>query len=191
MRAFVALRLNPDSEDAVSAFIGELRMLNGSISWSRRDNLHLTLRFLGNAIPVPRVEALAPALKRIAAATKPFDLSASGTGAFPDLRRPRVIWIGAVAAPLIRLAQEVEAAARACGFNAESRPYSPHLTIGRVRDFHGGEAVRQHLASNCKRDFGISRIESISLYRSHLGRDGATYEELGRYPLGAGSSLSE
>lgn len=191
MRAFVALRLSRDSEDAIAALIDQLQRLTGNISWSRRDNLHLTLRFLGGAVPSEMVRTFAPALARIAATFNPFDLHAHGIGAFPHLRRPRVIWTGITALPLLNLAQQIEAAAQGCEFAPEPRPYSPHLTIGRVRDLRGWEAVRQRIESSSGGDFGVSRIAAISLYRSHLGRSGATYEELGRYALAGASNPAE
>ncbi len=184
LRAFVALRLSIESEEAIASLISELRALGGNVSWTARTKLHLTLRFLGGAADAEMVRALDPALARITSTVHPFELRASGAGAFPNMRRPRVIWIGTAAEPVSTIAGRIETAAQACGFAPEPRPYSPHLTIGRVRDLRGWAAIRQRLEGAVERDFGISRIEAISLYRSHLDRDGATYEELARYRLG-------
>jgi 2'-5' RNA ligase len=124
-------------------------------------------------------------LAQIAAETPPFDITAHGTGAFPNLARPRVVWIGLTGGELAQLAQRVEAAVVRCGFEREQRPYSPHLTIGRVRNLRGWGAVRHTLSNAVTREFGTTCVDSLILYRSMLGRDTATYEELARYGFGA------
>jgi 2'-5' RNA ligase len=120
----------------------------------------------------------------MASETLPFGVGAHGTGAFPNLDRPRVVWVGLTGEGLVRLAERVEAAVVRLGFAPEGRPYSPHLTIGRVRDMRGWKAVRRVIAEAAERDFGTMQIESMMLYRSILGREAAEYEELARYRLG-------
>ncbi len=190
LRAFVAIRLSIESEETIASLIAELRALGGNLSWTARTKLHLTLRFLGGAAGAEMIRALDPALAQIASIVQPFELRASGVGAFPNMRRPRVVWIGTAAEPVSTIAGQIEAAAQACGFSPEPRPYSPHLTIGRVRDLRGWTAVRERLEGAVERDFGVSTIEAIALYRSHLGRDGAAYEELARYRLGGFSGTT-
>jgi 2'-5' RNA ligase len=141
----------------------------------------LTLRFLGNAIDAKRIAALHEKLNEIAAQTAPFVIDTRGTGAFPNLGRPRVIWAGLAGNELVRLAARVEDAAVDASFTRERRPYSPHLTIGRVRDLRGWSAARRAIESAAGREFGSSTCESMILYRSVLGPETSTYHELARF----------
>ncbi len=138
IRAFVAVRLGAETEHALDGLIDELRAPGDGISWARRANLHLTLRFLGAAVDSSLIAPLIERLNAIARARAPFSVAARGIGAFPNLAHPRVIWAGLEAEELLALASCVETAAVESGFEAERRPYSPHLTIGRVRDLPDG-----------------------------------------------------
>jgi 2'-5' RNA ligase len=173
--------MSPEVEDALASFIEEMRGLASGIGWVRRTNLHLTLRFLGDAADPQRLAALNERLTDIAAQTAPFVIDARGTGAFPNLGRPRVIWAGLIGSELLRLAARVEDAAVGAGFARERRPYSPHLSIGRVRDLRGWSAARRAIESAAGREFGSSTCESMILYRSVLGPETSTYDELARF----------
>jgi RNA 2',3'-cyclic 3'-phosphodiesterase len=184
MRAFVALRMSAQVEDSLASFVDRLRTDRSGIQWVKHANLHLTLRFLGDDVDAKRATALDGWLAEIAARTQPFMVGVHGTGAFPNLIRPRVIWVGLVGDELPRVAAEVEAAAVRSGFTSEKRPYSPHLTIGRVRHLAGWAAARGTLEAASQHDFGTSRIESMIFYRSILGNETSTYQELARYEFG-------
>jgi RNA 2',3'-cyclic 3'-phosphodiesterase len=181
IRAFVALRLSAEVERELARLIESLR--HTRVSWVSVANLHLTLRFLGGAIYTSLIPPLDSALSQIAARTAPFTIVVRGTGGFPNLDRPRVVWAGLFSEDLLRLAEQIEAAAVRCGFPAETRPYSPHLTLGRVREQRDWKAAGSLLTEASKREFGSVRIAEMILYRSILGRGGARYEELGRYPF--------
>jgi 2'-5' RNA ligase len=183
IRAFVALRMSAEVEDAIARFVEPLRQVRSGIRWVRTANLHLTLRFLGDTFDRDLIAPLDSLLNQIAGRTSPFILGAHGTGAFPNLDRPRAIWIGLGSGELIRLAAEVEEAAVEAGLAPERRAYSPHLTIGRVRDLSGWQRIRRVLGQASGQDFGSTRIAEISLYRSILGGEASQYLELGRYPL--------
>lgn len=185
IRAFVALRLATEVEQAIDAFLASRQRPGTGINWVARDRLHLTLRFLGGAIDSNLIAPLGEALAQIGFETAPFVITARGTGAFPNLDRPRVLWVGLAGDELKPLAQRVEAAAVRCGFAPEPRPYSPHLTIARVRNIRGWRAVKRDLTAAADHDFGESRIDAMALYRSILGEGAATYRELARYALGA------
>ena len=182
LRAFVALRLNAATNAAIARFVQEIRCGGDGITWVREANLHLTLRFLGGAVPVEQLSALDRPLKQLAEATAAFRVSASGTGVFPNLDRPRILWIGLHSAALLGLAAQVEANVRDRGFAPERRSFTPHLTIGRVRHWHGWVRLRERLASRANQDFGESLIESMILYQSVPG-PGASYETIAQYPF--------
>jgi 2'-5' RNA ligase len=153
------------------------------VRWIQRANLHVTLRFLGGEVPSDLITPLDARLREITAGISAFEIDACGVGAFPDSRYPKIIWIGLQSETLIRLAEQLEAASRESGFDPESRPYSPHLTIGRVRNMRARRQIRTILTRDSCVEFGTSRIEHLSLYRSVIGGPSAIYYELARYPL--------
>lgn len=189
IRAFVALKMAAEVERELARFIAEMSALGESIRWADRANLHLTLRFLGAAAPSRRIGPLGAALAKLAAHTPPFSVAARGIGAFPNLARARVIWLGLQGAELAALAEQVERAALEAGFEPERRPYSPHLTLGRVRDLRGWGRVRRALESAAGREFGTSPITALHIYRSHLSPKGSTYELLERLELGGAPAV--
>jgi|SRR5713101_478680 len=185
IRAFVALRLSAESAAMVAEFIDEVHSIGGGVRWTHVANLHLTLRFLSDAVPATIIPSLIAALTNISNTTEPFPLIARGTGTFPHPARPRVFWIGLHSDCLMRLAERVEVATRECGFSAEDRSFVPHLTIGRVRDRRGLSRIRNVIAAAADRDFGRSLIDSMALYRSILGRESPTYEVIAHFPFNA------
>ena len=175
--------MSAEVESAIAEFVESLRELRSGVRWVRPANLHLTLRFLGDTVNRNLLQPLNQTLNQITSQTSPFMLHARGTEAFPNLDRPRIIWIGLVSEQLIRLAQQVEGAVVQTGFMPEGRPYTPHLTIGRVRDLHGWQRIRQVLRESPNQDFGSMLISEMILYRSILGGEAAQYQALARYPL--------
>ncbi|MDO8432206.1 MAG: RNA 2',3'-cyclic phosphodiesterase [Candidatus Binatus sp.] len=184
VRAFVAIRMGAQVEDSVAATIAELSRPRDGVRWVRRENLHVTLKFLGPSVDAHRLEHLTAALHDFALETDPFELAAEGVGAFPNLQRPRTIWVGLHSAELGALASRVEALSVECGFERDSRRWTGHLTIGRVRNLRGFSKTRQAILEMKDREFGSSRIESLTLYRSHPGKEAARHEALATYLFG-------
>ena len=157
------------------------------MSWVAPQNLHLTLKFLGGVEP-DRLEAVAAALAAVAAAGPAFDLALQGVGAFPAPTRPRVIWAGvAGSAEVAGLASRVDESMAPLGFVPEGRPFSAHVTLGRVRDPRRDPALAAALTLGAGREFGGFRVDEIALVRSDLSPRGARYTPLGSWPLGPGS----
>ncbi len=184
VRAFVAVRMNEQVEESVAETIDELKHPRDGVRWVPRANLHITLKFLGPAVDSHRLERLSAGLHQLAARTAPFEVAAAGVGAFPDLEHPRTIWVGlhnVESGALAALAARLETVAADYGFEREKRRWSGHLTIGRVGDRAIAGTTRQALYAARDREFGVSRIESITLYRSHLGPGGSTYEALATF----------
>jgi 2'-5' RNA ligase len=175
--------MSAEVESAVAELIDHWRELRSGIRWVRKANLHLTLRFLGDAVDRNVLIAFDQMLNEVAAQTPPFFLNARGTGAFPNLERPRTIWIGLESEELIRLVRQVENAAVEAGFAPAARPYTPHLTVGRVRDLRGWQRIRQMLRQSSVKDFGSTLIGEMILYRSILGGEASQYQPLARYRL--------
>lgn len=185
VRAFIAIEADDAVAREVERLVAELRTPHDAINWVRGANLHLTIRFLGDAAESRRLMPLAARLAEIAAGYAPFVIRMRGTGAFPGLERPRVLWVGLESPELVALAAEVEAAAVAAGFEPERRPYSPHLTIARVREPHRFRALRPAFERAAGRDFGAIDARAITLYRSRLAPDGSHYDALASFAFGA------
>src|SRR5271169_4693877 len=188
VRAFIALRLDAAVDDAIADLTERLRAPENDnpqegIRWVRRANFHLTLFFLGPSVPRERLVPIADALGAIAKTTAPFEIAARGVGAFPNLARPRVIWVGLHGDALTGLAARVAEAAERCGFAPERRVYSPHLTVGRVRSLRSPGQLRRALNEATHSSFGVSRIERVILYRSEPGPQSSTYHELAVFPF--------
>jgi 2'-5' RNA ligase len=165
---------------------GEVGDGKARIRWVRVDGLHLTLRFLGPT-PEDRVAPLQVAADALARTEAPFDVHLSGGGAFPSLARPRSLWVGVRegADRLATLADELTAAAGDCGLVLDTRPFAPHLTIGRTDGVRLGPVAAQaleHAADGLDVRFSADRIV---LFRSVLGGGPARYEALHESRLGA------
>jgi len=183
-RAFVAVRMNEQVEESVAGAIDGLKQAGDGVRWVPRANLHITLKFLGASVDSHRLQRLTAGLRQLAARTAPFEVAAAGIGAFPDLENPRTIWVGlrsVESGALAALAARLETVAAEYGFEREKRRWSGHLTIGRVGDRAISSETRDALQALREREFGVSKIESITLYRSHLRPEGASYEALATF----------
>lgn len=181
--------MSSEVESAIVAMVRPLREQRSGIRWVRAANLHLTLRFLGDAVYRNVLVALDKTLNEVASQTSPFILHVRGIGVFPNFDRPRIIWIGLVSEQLIRLARQVEDAAVEAGLTPEARPYTPHLTVGRVRALQGWQRIRQVLDQFSILDFGSTLISEMTLYRSILGGEASQYQTLAHYPFVASPLL--
>ncbi|MBI2202710.1 MAG: RNA 2',3'-cyclic phosphodiesterase [Candidatus Rokubacteria bacterium] len=162
-----------------------LRPLAAGVAWIAADNLHVTLKFLGGVEP-PKVELVQSAVARAVRGTAPFDLVVTGLGAFPSATRPRVIWAGITAGrgELTGLAASIEHELAPIGFAPEDRPFSPHVTLGRVRETRRNERLAEAFETGTAERFGTIRVEHVSLMRSDLSPRGARYSELSAHLLG-------
>jgi 2'-5' RNA ligase len=192
-RAFVAVELPEALSARCGSLIEKLRGEGGKVSWVKSGNLHLTLKFLGNATP-SQAERLLESLAHKLAKGAPFDVELRGLGVFPSLRRPRVIWVGVGdgAPALCALAQKVEGAAAKAGFPRESRSFSPHLTLGRVkmrsdagdRADPGGAPLGRLLAREDPGSLGRFSVPEVVLFKSRLDPGGAIHTPVHRVRLG-------
>ncbi len=192
VRAFAGLKMAPEVEQAVADIIESMRVATaahrGGIRWTSHNRLHLTLRFLGDAVTASRLERLDGALDEIATATACFDIEVCGIGAFPNLSQPRVLWIGLESSELSALASRIEDAAVAVGLAPEQRVFAPHLTIARIGDLAEWRGIQRAVEIAMDRSFGWSAARDLILYRSIFGPGAPVYEELGRYPLARANS---
>jgi RNA 2',3'-cyclic 3'-phosphodiesterase len=184
MRLFVALNPEPGARrDWVSA-IEPLKTRGWPVRWVAADALHVTLHFLGS-VQAERVAAIDNALRDVAARYQPFAMHVRGLGAFPNVQRPRVLWIGVEPdPPLLALQRDVAAALAAIGFAPDARGWSPHITIARVR----GDTKPPRGVDDAARSFdydAVVTIDGIDLTNSVPDRHGARYECVSRARLGS------
>jgi 2'-5' RNA ligase len=185
VRSFIAIAIPADIRQKICAAYAPLLALPDQISWVKSQNLHLTLRFLGE-VGVEQLEGVRAVLKQAAQACAPFLMGFSDIGVFPNKKRPRVIWLGMedATARLIKLQQELESGLRGCGFVPEDREFKPHLTLGRVRRLKDRDRFISALGALCLPELPRFRVEQVSLMRSQLRPQGSLYTELDNARLG-------
>lgn len=183
MRLFIAARINKEIEQEVGEFLEQFHRLPGRIKWVEPHNIHITLKFLGETNS-NEVEPLKQAIARAAEKTGAFEVHLQGCGVFPNMRAPRVFWIG-INDPqkrLTTLAAKVDSELTRLGFDPEQRAFSPHLTLGRVKDEDNLEAVK---AAFVKATFGplLLRVKQIHLVESQLRPSGPMYKDIAGFEL--------
>ncbi len=184
VRAFLAIDV-PDGYRAGLAAVQEaLKKSGADVRWVTPANIHLTLKFFGDVSDV-QVEAIAAAAAAMAGPTPVFTLQAQSVGTFPGQKNPRVIWLGlgGQTEVLGRLAQMLESAFVPLGFPAEKRPFTPHLTLGRVRSSRGREELQRQLAALVLPAFPAFQVTEVVLYQSTLRPSGAIYTPLRKIGL--------
>jgi len=180
IRAFIAIEMSPEIQKQLDQVSSQLKdLLQGvPIRWVKVENIHLTLKFLGD-VSITNVEVIQKMLAAEVAGHHPFEISVGELGAFPDTRRPRVIWIKVQAPPELTAVQfGIETQTERLGYAREERLFYPHLTLGRVsRGARSGDVHRISEAfDTVKVGFlGATRVKAINLYRSDLKPGGATY----------------
>jgi 2'-5' RNA ligase len=178
MRSFIAIDLPPGIKEAIKDVVRELSPGSSGIRWVPVENIHLTLKFLGEVKEdlVPKVEKQ---LRLSAERYQAFNITVKGAGAFPSLRRPNVLWIGIEASEgLSSLFSDIDAGMSRLGFEPETRRFSPHLTIGRIRDENGTEPAIRGLSTYKDTIFGTIDVQEIRLMKSVLKPAGAEYSSV-------------
>ena len=185
MRLFIAINFTVKDRRRMQSATRKLREADLPVRWVDIDQLHMTLKFLGEVRP-ERVTDVQAAVARVAAKTEPFTMLMTGAGAFPTMRRPKVIWLGADASPELRcLKHDLEWELAPQGFEREVRAFHPHVTVGRATnearagDFRGFEALVD--AMDFEREI---TVRTVDLMESFLSAKGPRYEKLLSAKLG-------
>lgn len=180
-RGFVAVDLLPG--DRLLSLAHDLGTSGADLKLVRMDQLHLTLKFLGDTeegLTPEIVASIAEACRGI----EPFVVRLQGTGAFPSLSRINVIWVGILGGePLGRIAVSLDASLDALGFPRENRPWSPHATLARAKSGRGLDRVREILETYRDEAFGDQRIDRVRLKKSVLTPTGPVYSTIEEVPL--------
>jgi len=185
LRAFLAIE-PPEAVRAEIAAIQERlkKTVRGVIRWVRPEGIHLTLKFFGN-IPPPAVERISAAVAARTAGVAPFDLTVGTVGVFPDLNRPRVVWLGMAGEVdrLLGLQKSLDREFGALGFPREERPFRAHLTLGRIKTPKGLVGLARAVETGETATAGPFRADDLILFRSELSPQGAVYTRLAAFPL--------
>jgi len=192
IRAFIAIELPGPVTAALLRLQNQLKksVPIHAVRWVAPQNIHLTLHFLGD-IAAGDVDKISAGIEAVAAPAAPFELSVGGLGCFPNLHRPRVVWVGlpekhaALAALHQNLGRQLQAA---INFSPETRPFAPHLTLGRVSDGGPPRDLRQLSATIEQHQRAAGKlaelpVTAVSFIKSELRPSGAVYSLLSRHNL--------
>lgn len=196
-RLFIAIKATAEVRCAGEAAIAKLRP-HGDLRWTPPENLHLTLKFLGDTLP-EQISVLAENLAEIANDFSAFVVRLGRPGAFPNESRPEVIWLGleeetSPGSRLADLAQALDSRMAQLGFPPETRPYRAHLTLGRVRSSRGLPVLVRRLK---ELQPGMAAtdvswpVREICLVESHLRPGGSVYETVGSWKLASAAAEEE
>jgi len=188
MRTFIAI----DIDEKVRALLGDIisRLKKGiqftgaTPSWVPIENIHLTLQFLGE-IEEGKIAIINDLLKEVASETKSFEINVEKLGVFPNRHSPKVLWIGINEGKdeAINLQQKVVEKMKKLGFAPESRPFSPHLTLARIKSLRGTKGMMDVITSHSNFSAGRCLINELILFKSILYKTGAEYTPLIKIPF--------
>lgn len=187
VRAFIAVELPDRIKHKIASLAAGLDMAGIPAKPVRRENLHITLKFLGQSKP-GELEKVKGALHSCAKGAEPFPVAFRGVGAFPSIERPSVIWAGAddEAGGLAGLLAEFEEILPLTGREKSERPFHPHVTAARVKRSVKSpvrKKIRQWLEENRDADFGRMQVRRLSLFQSRLSAEGAYYSLLAGFDI--------
>jgi len=184
MRLFIALPLEPPVRDYLGRVIEQLRRSRASVKWVNPKNMHLTVRFLGET-PEATVPKLTRLMDEIAPQFSGVDVAVDKLGAFPNLRKPRVVWAGLSGdiEPLEKMARQIELAVRKLRFEPEKKGFKPHLTLGRLRDPRNCGDLPE-VIERFSIEPTMLRLDRIVLFKSTLTPQGPIYDKLHETLLG-------
>ncbi|MFQ5883491.1 MAG: RNA 2',3'-cyclic phosphodiesterase [Thermoplasmata archaeon] len=180
-RAFISVDLDPNP--LLENFSKALKNTGAPLKAVRMDQIHMTLKFLGDTDEslVPKIEGVMEEAVRTA---RPFEVGYKGTGAFPNMRYIKVVWIGLVnSGPLAQISEFLDNELHPLGFKREGRRFSPHITIGRLKGSKGKEDIQEILSKTRDADFGAQMVDRLRLKKSILEKSGPVYSTLAEVPF--------
>jgi 2'-5' RNA ligase len=188
IRSFIAIELPQELKLALARLQEKIKSAgNAPVKWVDPGNIHVTLKFLGD-VSAEITGKITSALEEAVRGTRPFNIEVSGIGVFPNMRRVQIVWVGLAGEleKLGQLQQRIETGLIPLGFKAESRSFTPHLTLARVRDYAGPDE-RQKLGQliagmSFDTKYKID-VNAIHLMRSQLTREGPIYSRISTVAL--------
>jgi len=185
IRSFLAIELPKLILKKIEEVQRDLRSTRADVRWVNPEKIHLTLKFFGN-IEESRIDPIFKSIEEPIRNTPPYSIEVKGVGAFPQLRNPRVIWIGLVNGKeiLTSFQKQIETQLEKIGFQTENRPFHPHLTLGRMKSSRGREEMVGRMEKHREEEFGDFQVERVILFKSDLKPSGPVYTLLREMKLG-------
>jgi 2'-5' RNA ligase len=184
LRLFIAIELGQEQRDTLERIQGRLKKQLPAVRWVKPASVHLTLRFLGS-VKEQDLERVKEIMNEVSSHASPFALWLREVGAFPNLRNPRVIWLGVRedSGTLMRIVERLDTSLKGMEVHSEERSFTPHLTLGRVKE-KGGSAVFASILPLFKNESaGDMSVTELSLIRSDLTPHGPIYTVVHRAAL--------
>ena len=186
VRLFTAVELSEDSREILRGLLLKAAAYSKDVKWAQPQQLHVTLAFLGEQ-PEERISPMVQSLRRLGRSLKSFEMELGGMGAFPNLNRPKVLFVPVTVGmgKMSQLAGSICSEAHALGMSLESRDYHAHATLGRVRKYGTPGPAAQWLQGACPARMKPQLVDRFALIQSHLTSKGADYQTLAEFPLEA------
>ncbi len=183
MRSFIAIKLPETVQSSLAELQLELKSTGAHIRWVKPENIHLTLKFLGDT-EEKAVDRIISALQGTCNTFEPFRLELRGVGLFPGVRSPRIIWAGvSCGSALTSIQSDIEKELSLLGFEKENRKFMPHLTLGRFKSSRGQKTIQKKVDHLRDSSCGFVDVTSVSLIKSELSPAGSRYTRIAEIPL--------
>ncbi len=184
IRAFISIEIPQEVREKISLIQEQLKTIETPVKWVRPQSIHLTLKFLGN-ISEAQIPDIKNCMSAAAGGIAPFTVNIKGTGVFPNLNYPRVIWLGLhdKTDSLFRLQKGIDGCLSRIGVEAEERGFTPHLTLGRIKSLKGKNQLIRTIHIYREIEAGEIAVDKINLMKSQLNPAGAIYTILGEVGL--------
>ena len=180
IRSFIAVKVPQNVKSLMTDAMAAFHDLDPYVRWVKIEGVHLTLKFLGN-IETSQMEPVSECINEAVEGQRPFRVTVGGTGVFPNIRNPRVLWIGLSEDrdELSLIYEKLESKLKGLGFEPETRPFNPHLTLGRFRDSRkGGRVINGEMLEKAAPGPESFMVDRVFLMRSRLHPAGAKYTVL-------------
>jgi 2'-5' RNA ligase len=187
LRAFIAVELAEAVRRNVAALAAEFRRLGADVKWVEAENIHVTVKFLGQ-VEESDLRAICRVMDEAVAGIEPFGLAVAGAGSFPPGRRPRTIWVGLEeeAPHLTEIHRRLDSGLTALNVPPDRRGFAPHVTLGRSRSERGLDRLAAAIAAAAGRRLGEQQVDALTLFQSDLTPEGPVYTPLYHAALGRG-----
>ena len=183
LRLFIAIELPSNIIDGLRNVQEELKDKSNKSSWAKPENIHLTLKFLGDT-ETGKIDSMVNILEGIAGRSFSFEISVKGVGTFPAAGNPRVIWVGIEEnKDMLQLYNNIEEGLAALGFEKERRDFKPHLTLGRIKFLNDRAGLKRRLEKVAGLNLGRVAVAGFALFKSTLTPEGAIHTRLKEYTL--------
>lgn len=179
MRTFIALEVSQEVRGEIASVQNECRKIAPGVKWVKPENIHITLKFLGEVSPLD-IEKIGKAVKTATYGFKDFKVTFTNIGGFPNTKNPRIIWVGISEGKeyVSNLSKVISKELSPCGFLSEDRPFIPHLTIARVKSTKNKGKLTRKIESLKNTDFGEGLINRVLIIESKLSPQGPRYSVL-------------